>query len=134
MAHSQALVADGTYYCAGCDTPLYDSDHRFETGCGWPTFYTCLPGAVRERLDGDGMRMELLCNACNGHLGHIFRGESWPLPPPAERHSLNGRSLTFRSETREAEGEGEAEEEDDVDVIGTDEADEIRDRDLKDLD
>ena len=86
---------DGVFVCAGCDTPLYDNDFRFEAGCGWPCFYTCLDKAVRERQDDDGTRMELICNACNGHLGHIFRGERWGLPEPAERHCVNSRSLRF---------------------------------------
>ena len=64
-------------------------------GCGWPCFYTCLPNAVREREDGDGSRRELVCNACCAHLGHVFHGESWPLPPPAERHCVNSRSLVY---------------------------------------
>ena len=89
------LPLDGVYRCAGCGSDLYDNDTRFEAGCGWPCFFTCLPGAVRERHDADGERMELICNACNGHLGHVFRNESWDLPPPAERHCVNGRSLTF---------------------------------------
>ena len=92
------MVEDGHFACAGCGAPLYDNDHRFEAGSGWPCFYTCLPGAVRERLDKDDERMELVCNVCNGHLGHIFRNEGWKLPPPAERHCVNSRSLTFVSQ------------------------------------
>ena len=86
---------DGIFACAGCDTPLYDNDFRFEAGCGWPCFYTCLENAVRERLDDDQTRFELICNACNSHVGHIFRGEHWNLPPPGERHCINSRSLKF---------------------------------------
>ena len=89
------IDADGIFQCAGCGKEVYDNDCRFEAGCGWPCFFTCLEGAVRERKDADGTRMELICNACNSHLGHIFRGEGWPLPPPAERHCVNGRSLRF---------------------------------------
>ena len=89
------LEEEGIFVCAGCGSELYDNDTRFEAGCGWPCFFTCLPGAVRERHDADGERMELICNACNGHLGHIFRDEGWDLPPPAERHCVNGRSLRF---------------------------------------
>lgn len=90
-------MEDGYFDCAGCNTPLYHNRARFNAGCGWPCFFTCLQGTVRERRDGDGSRMELICNACNGHLGHVFRGERWPLPPPAERHCVNARSLIFRS-------------------------------------
>lgn len=90
------IVEDGVFACAGCGTPLYDNDVRFEAGAGWPCFFTCLPNAVRERRDADDVRMELVCNACNGHLGHIFRNEGWRLPPPAERHCVNSRSLVFQ--------------------------------------
>lgn len=90
------IVEDGVFACAGCGTPLYDNDFRFEAGAGWPCFFTCLPNAVRERRDADDVRMELVCNACNGHLGHIFRNEGWRLPPPAERHCVNSRSLVFQ--------------------------------------
>ena len=109
------LELDGRYHCAGCDTPLYDSDHRFEAGCGWPCFYTCLPDAVRERRDKDDERMELICNACNGHVGHIFRGEAWSLPPPAERHCLNARSLVFIRDAAESERLRACENDDDDD-------------------
>ena len=95
------LAEVGTLCCAGCGTELYDNDTRFEAGSGWPCFFTCLPGAVRERHDLDGERMELICNACNGHLGHIFRDEGWALPPPAERHCVNSRSLRFVPATPE---------------------------------
>mmetsp|Transcript_66528 Transcript_66528/g.177134 ORF Transcript_66528/g.177134 Transcript_66528/m.177134 type:complete len:312 (+) Transcript_66528:76-1011(+) len=89
------LMDEGVFRCAGCATPLYDNEARFEAGCGWPCFWTCLRDAVRERPDADGDRMELICNSCNGHLGHIFRGEKWGFPPPDERHCVNSRSLVF---------------------------------------
>ena len=89
------VMEEGVFSCAGCGTPLYDNEARFEAGCGWPCFFTCLPNAVRERADADGERMELICNACNGHLGHVFRGEKWGFPPPDERHCVNSLSLVF---------------------------------------
>lgn len=112
------FVEDGIFRCAGCGTPVYDNDARFDAGCGWPCFYTCLPRAVRERRDVDGSRWELVCNACEGHLGHIFRGEKWDHPPPAERHCINGRSLVFEA-APEQRGGG-----DDLDTID-DEAAEV---------
>ena len=117
------LAEDGQYHCAGCGTPLDDSDARFEAGCGWPCFFTCLKGAVRERRDEDGTRMELVCNACNGHIGHIFRGEAWALPPPAERHCVNNRSLRFYEDPPETERApaSDADDDSDEDLDGIDE-------------
>lgn len=89
------IEEEGIFACAGCGAHLYDNEARFEAGCGWPCFYTCFENAVRERQDGDGERMEIVCNACSGHLGHIFRGEGWNLPPPGERHCVNSRSMRF---------------------------------------
>jgi peptide-methionine (R)-S-oxide reductase len=103
----------GIFACAGCGAHLYDNDARYEAGCGWPCFFTCLKDAVRERKDKDETRMEIVCNACNGHLGHIFRNEGWNLPPPAERHCVNCRSMIF---------------------IPTEASDEVEDEDLAKLD
>ena len=88
------LYDAGTYHCAGCDTPLYTSEMKFNCGCGWPGFWTNIPKAVREEGDADGRRVEILCNACNGHLGHVFRGEGFK-NPLNERHCVNGASLRF---------------------------------------
>lgn len=97
---------DGVFECAGCGTPLYDNDMRFEAGSGWPCFFTCLDDSVREREDAnDGVRMELVCNACNSHIGHIFRNEQWDLPPPAERHCVNSLSLRFVPDMAQSDGE-----------------------------
>ena len=116
-----SLMDDGVFECAGCGSVLYDNDTRFEAGCGWPCFFTCMPDAVRERQDADGTRMELVCNACEGHLGHIFRNEGWEsLPEPRERHCVNARSLRFVARPRaegEAEGEGEEEWIDPIDDV-----------------
>jgi peptide-methionine (R)-S-oxide reductase len=62
---------EGLYVCAGCGTPLYTSQMKYACGCGWPGFWTNLPRAVKERPDEDGYRVEIVCNACNGHLGHV---------------------------------------------------------------
>ena len=104
------LEDDGVYVCAGCGAECYLQDCRFEAGCGWPCFFTCLPDAVRERHDADGTRMELLCNACNGHLGHLFRNEGWELPPPYERHCVNARSLRFIVWEKQADEDAEWDE------------------------
>eukprot|EP00796_Vickermania_ingenoplastis_P004640 gene4640-3343_t len=89
----------GEYRCAGCETPLYTSKMKFACGCGWPGFWDCLPGVVREVPDADGRRVEIVCHACNSHLGHIFRGEGFQNPPPNERHCVN-RSVAVRESKR----------------------------------
>lgn len=89
------FFGDGTYECAGCGTPLYTSAMKFRCGCGWPGFWDCLPKAVLEVPDADGRRVEIQCNACNGHLGHVFRGEGFANPPPNERHCVNSTSVRF---------------------------------------
>jgi len=84
---------EGVYVCAACGTPLYTHEHKFACGCGWPGFWTNLPKAVREEPDADGRRVEIVCNACNGHLGHVFRGEGFKNPRPQERHCVNSTSV-----------------------------------------
>ena len=90
-----AFYGKGKYACAACGTILYTSDMKFDCGCGWPGFWDCLPNVVREQPDADGRRREIVCNACNSHLGHVFRNEGYHNPPPNERHCVNGVSLTF---------------------------------------
>ncbi|ORC87000.1 putative methionine sulfoxide reductase [Trypanosoma theileri] len=85
----------GEYHCAGCGSLLYTSAMKFHCGCGWPAFSDCVPLAVREAADADGRRTEILCNACGGHLGHIFRGEGWGRSEADERHCVNSTSLRF---------------------------------------
>eukprot|EP00295_Goniomonas_pacifica_P030816 CAMPEP_0175958130 /NCGR_PEP_ID=MMETSP0108-20121206/34079_1 /TAXON_ID=195067 ORGANISM="Goniomonas pacifica, Strain CCMP1869" /NCGR_SAMPLE_ID=MMETSP0108 /ASSEMBLY_ACC=CAM_ASM_000204 /LENGTH=259 /DNA_ID=CAMNT_0017285455 /DNA_START=90 /DNA_END=870 /DNA_ORIENTATION=- len=87
-------TAPGAYLCAGCSSPLYESRTKFECGCGWIAFWDCIPGAVFERPDPDGVRTEILCNRCRGHLGHVVRGEEYGNPAPDERHCV--ASLCFK--------------------------------------
>jgi peptide-methionine (R)-S-oxide reductase len=94
--HYDNFFEDGAYHCAGCDALLYTSDMKFACGCGWPGFWDCVPKAVREEPDADGQRVEILCNFCDGHLGHVFRGEGFSNPPPNERHCVNSTSIIFR--------------------------------------
>jgi peptide-methionine (R)-S-oxide reductase len=95
--------ADGTYTCAACGQELFASGTKFESGCGWPSFYDALDqGSVRfERDVTHGMvRTEVLCSRCGGHLGHVF--EDGPRPT-GQRYCINSASLDFRP----AEGESQ---------------------------
>lgn len=62
---------EGTFTCVGCDAPLYFAQTKFDSGCGWPAFYEGVPGAIKEVPDADGSRVEIVCNNCGGHLGHV---------------------------------------------------------------
>jgi len=93
----------GMYNCVACNTPLYVSDTKFDSGCGWPAFFEAIPGAVNRHEDNSfGMkRTEITCAACGGHLGHVFKGEGWKHTPADERHCVNSISLKFRPENKE---------------------------------
>ncbi|KAF2650351.1 peptide methionine sulfoxide reductase msrA/msrB [Lophiostoma macrostomum CBS 122681] len=95
----------GTYACRACDTPLYNADTKFDSGCGWPAFWDAVPGAVGQRTDSDGYRTEIVCNNCGGHLGHIFKGERFG-NPKNERHCVNSVSIRFPKEGEKKVEEG----------------------------
>ena len=92
----------GTYHCVCCDAPLFESDSKFDSGCGWPSYDRSIPDAVRYEEDrSHGMRrVEILCAQCGSHLGHVF-----PDGPTdtGERYCVNSLSLEFSEAGKKAE-------------------------------
>ncbi|MFM2171055.1 MAG: peptide-methionine (R)-S-oxide reductase MsrB [Verrucomicrobiota bacterium] len=87
----------GTYYCAGCGAELFSSKHKFDSHCGWPSFYDASNNKnviLKDDLSHGMIRTEVLCAKCNGHLGHLFKGEGFDTPKD-QRYCINGVTLLF---------------------------------------
>lgn len=82
---------DGIYLCRRCDHPLYMTSDQFSSHCGWPSFDEALPDGVIEQRDSDGRRIEVLCQSCGAHLGHLFQGEGFT--PKDARYCINSICL-----------------------------------------
>ena len=94
----------GAYHCAGCGNKLYSGQHKFHSGCGWPSFFQEVePGSITTSSDTSHgrVRVEMHCSRCDGHLGHIF--EDAPQTPTGRRHCVNGFALIFVPEGEDAQ-------------------------------
>jgi len=88
---------EGAYHCAGCNALLFTSNEKFDSGCGWPSFYdpAKAENVVRKIDRSLGMvRIEVVCGVCDGHLGHVFEGEGFDTPTD-KRYCINGVGLRF---------------------------------------
>ncbi|MGK0386119.1 MAG: peptide-methionine (R)-S-oxide reductase [Patiriisocius sp.] len=92
------IYSKGTYYCAACETPLFNGDNKFDSGTGWPSFDREIKGNVSFDVDYNlgYARTEEHCSTCGGHLGHVF--SDGPRETTGKRHCINGGALIFKAE------------------------------------
>ena len=90
------FMKEGIYNCKGCDNPLFTSDQKFESNCGWPSFDNAIEGSVEYKNDYTlGMtRVEILCTNCGGHLGHVFNDGP---TESGKRYCVNSVSIDFKN-------------------------------------
>ena len=87
----------GTYHCAGCNALLFSSEHKFDSGCGWPSFYDPAKAenvTLKKDASMGVIRTEVVCATCGGHLGHVFEGEGYKTPTD-QRYCINGGGLVY---------------------------------------
>jgi methionine-R-sulfoxide reductase len=84
---------EGIYVCRQCDNPLFSSEAKFNSGCGWPSFDEHFPGGILEIAERNGLRTQILCAKCRGHLGHVFEGEGYT--ENNIRNCVNSLSIKF---------------------------------------
>jgi len=84
---------NGIFVCRRCEHPLYSSNSKFDSGCGWPSFDADFENNVNRVKDTDGRRVEIICGNCSGHLGHVFEGEFFT--EKNTRHCVNSLSIKF---------------------------------------
>jgi len=91
----------GTYSCAACGNVIFDSKTKFDSGCGWPSFYDAKKDSVKFKRDFRGImiRKEVLCSRCGSHLGHIFKDA--PQTPTGNRYCINSIALNFKENGKE---------------------------------
>lgn len=100
--HALTLTEMGTYLCRRCGLALFRAIHQFHSGCGWPSFDTSLQ-SVKQQLDTDGKRTEILCQRCDAHLGHVFVGEQFT--SKNIRHCVNSIALDFVTDSEVEDSE-----------------------------
>lgn len=101
-AYNEAVV-QGSYLCRRCGLALFRADSQFNAGCGWPSFDDDIASVVKQRPDDDGLRVEIRCHRCDGHLGHVFTGEQ--LTTKNTRYCVNALALDFVADNRVADSE-----------------------------